>query len=312
MEAIQIQNLTKSFKAIQAVRGINLSIRQGEIFSLLGPNGAGKSTTISMVSGLLTPDSGDALIFGKSIRKETVQAQKQVGVVPQEIAIYTDLSARQNLMFWGRMAGLSGKLLSRRVDEVLELVELTDRQRGDSGKFSGGMKRRLNIAIALLHQPALLILDEPTVGIDPQSRRKILDSVKVLRDQGTTILYTTHYMEEAQELSDRIAIMDEGKIIACGTQAELVQRVGEQDHIVLKVTEAKESDLVRMGKSLNGSILTLKDEQTIEVLAHNGREALPMLFTACNQSGVKVTAVEIQEANLEMVFLQLTGKALRD
>jgi ABC-2 type transport system ATP-binding protein len=312
MEAIQIQNLTKSFNHIQAVRGINLSIRQGEIFSLLGPNGAGKSTTISMVSGLLTPDSGDALIFGKSIRKETVQAQKQVGVVPQEIAIYTDLSARQNLMFWGRMAGLSGKLLSRRVDEVLELVELTDRQRGDSGKFSGGMKRRLNIAIALLHQPALLILDEPTVGIDPQSRRKILDSVKVLRDQGTTILYTTHYMEEAQELSDRIAIMDEGKIIACGTQAELVQRVGEQDHIVLKVTEAKESDLVRMGKSLNGSILTLKDEQTIEVLAHKGWEVLPMLFTACNQSGVKVTAVEIQEANLEMVFLQLTGKALRD
>ena len=312
MDAIQIQNLTKSFNHIQAVRGIDLTIRQGEIFSLLGPNGAGKSTTISMVSGLLTPDSGDALIFGRSIRKETVQAQKQVGVVPQEIAIYADLSARQNLMFWGRMAGLSGKLLSRRVDEVLELVELTDRQRGDSGKFSGGMKRRLNIAIALLHQPALIILDEPTVGIDPQSRRKILDSVKVLRDQGTTILYTTHYMEEAQELSDRVAIMDEGKIIACGTQTELVQRVGEQDHIVLRVTEAKESDLAQMGKSLNGSILTLKDEQTIEVLAHNGREVLPVLFTACNQTGVKVTAVEIQEANLEMVFLQLTGKALRD
>jgi len=312
MDAIQIQDLTKRFNHTQAVRGINLCVKPGEIFSLLGPNGAGKSTSISMVSGLLSPDSGDALIFGRSIRKETVQAQKQVGVVPQEIAIYEDLSARQNLMFWGRMAGLRGKKLSQRVNEVLELVELTDRQNGDSGKFSGGMKRRLNIAIALLHQPALIILDEPTVGIDPQSRRKILDSVKTLRDQGTTILYTTHYMEEAQELSDRIAIMDEGQIIACGTQTELVQRVGEQDHLILKVADIHESDFAQMQKSLPGTVLSLKDGQTIEVLARNGREVLPVLFSVCNQVGIKVVSAEIQEANLEMVFLQLTGKALRD
>jgi ABC-2 type transport system ATP-binding protein len=312
MEAIQIQALKKSFKPLQAVCGIDLTVNEGEIFSLLGPNGAGKSTTISMLCGLLMPDEGDALIFGRSIRHETVQAQKLLGVVPQEIAIYEDLSARQNLIFWGRMLGLKGAQLKQRVDEVLELIALTDRQHEESRKYSGGMKRRLNIGIALLHKPAVLVLDEPTVGIDPQSRRKILDSVKLLRDQGTTVLYTTHYMEEAQELSDRVAIMNEGKLVACGTQAELVSLVGEQDHIVLNVDEVRDGFIKQIEQTLPDVKATARDEKSIEVLAHSGNGKLVELISLANRMHVKVTAVEVQEANLEMVFLHLTGKALRD
>ncbi len=312
MEAIQIKGIKKSFGETKAVDGVDLTVESGEIFSLLGPNGAGKSTTISMICGLLTPDEGDAAIDGHSIRKETVAAQKVLGVVPQDIALYQDLSARQNLMFWGRMVGLKDGLLKQRVDEVLALIELTDRQHDECGKYSGGMKRRLNIGVALLHQPRVLILDEPTVGIDPQSRRKILDSVTLLRDQGTTILYTTHYMEEAQELSDRIAIMDEGKIIACGTQSELVQLVGEQDHIRLIVDRVDEQYMQQIRKKVNGSVITTDHEHTIEVVGPNANAILPGLISLSLEGDVKISSVEIQEANLEMVFLHLTGKALRD
>ena len=312
MEAIKIDHLKKSFHQLQAVRGIDLTVQKGEIFSLLGPNGAGKSTTISMLCGLLMPDEGDAVIFGHSIRKDTVAAQQSLGVVPQEIAIYGDLSARQNLMFWGRMMGLKGAVLKTRVNEVLEIIALTDRQNEESGKYSGGMKRRLNIGIALLHRPALLVLDEPTVGIDPQSRRKILDSVKALRDQGTTVLYTTHYMEEAEELSDRVAIMDEGKIIACGTRPELVRLVGEQDQITLSVDLAGDEFIRSIQESMPDVKATRMDEHTVEVLAHSGNGKLADLILLANRQQVKVSAVEVREANLEMVFLHLTGKALRD
>ena len=206
--AIQTQDLHRSFGDIHAVRGVSFEVSQGEIFSLLGPNGAGKTTTIAMLACLVRPTSGDALVMGHSITSDPMAVKGAIGVVPQDIALYSDLSARENLLFWGRMYGLRGKALGQRADEVLEIIGLVDRQKGPVAKFSGGMKRRVNIGIALMHRPLVLILDEPTVGIDPQSRRHILDNVKELNRQGVTVFYTTHYMEEAQELSNRIAIID--------------------------------------------------------------------------------------------------------
>jgi ABC-2 type transport system ATP-binding protein len=240
---IETQNLRKTFKAgdgseIQAVKGVNLTIRKGEIFSLLGPNGAGKTTTISMISGLIQPTEGDALIGGHSITKEPMAAKKLMGVVPQEIALYPELTARQNLEFFGRMYGMGGKELASRVDEVLTFIDLTDRQKDKVDTYSGGMKRRVNIGIGLLHRPQLIYMDEPTVGIDPQSRRRILDTVLRLRDEfNMTVLYTTHLMEEAQQLSDRVGIIDHGEIIALGTQDELTEQVGQEDRLLFSVED---------------------------------------------------------------------------
>ena len=217
MSIVEVKELRKQYdppKGVLAVDGVSFDIAEGEIFSLLGPNGAGKSTTISMLSCLLKPTGGDAIVAGHSVVSDSQAVKETIGVVPQDIALYPDMSARENLVFWGRMYGLSGDALKQRVDEVLELITLVDRQKDRVDKFSGGMKRRVNIGVALLHKPKVLYLDEPTVGIDPQSRRSILDGILALRDQGMTILYTTHYMAEAQELSDRIGIVDHGKMIA--------------------------------------------------------------------------------------------------
>ena len=215
---LEVQNLAKKYGDFTAVKGISFDIKEGEIFSLLGPNGAGKTTTISMLSTLYTPTSGDAIISGHSIAKDPMAVKQIIGVVPQEIALYEDLTARENLIFWGQMYGLSGKPLTNRVDEVLEQIGLTDKAKNRVKTYSGGMKRRVNIGVGLLHKPRLLFMDEPTVGIDPQSRRAILDTVKDLNEQGMTLLYTTHYMEEAQELSDRVGIIDHGELIALGMQ----------------------------------------------------------------------------------------------
>ena len=214
MNAIEVKHLKKSFDALQAVRGVDFTAEEGEILSLLGPNGAGKSTIISMLTGLLVPDGGETAIMGYSVEKEPEAAKARLGVVPQDIALYPDLSARENLIFWGKMYNLRGAALKSRVDEVLEIIGLTSRQQDHVSKYSGGMKRRVNIGAALLHKPDVVIMDEPTIGIDPQSRRHILDNVKDLNRQGMTVLYTTHYMDEAAELSDQIAIMDMGKVIA--------------------------------------------------------------------------------------------------
>lgn len=310
-QAISVQNLDKNFEDVHAVNDISFDIYKGEIFSLLGPNGAGKTTTIGMISGLLSPDAGEVWLMGYSVLKAPKKAKAELGVVPQEIALYDDISARANLNFWGKMYGLRGETLSKRVDEVLALIGLEERQNGKVGKFSGGMQRRLNVGVALLHEPRVIIMDEPTVGIDPQSRRKILDSVKQLRDQGITILYTTHYMEEAQELSNRIAIMDHGKIIALGTHQELIEIVGELDRITVTINDTSEK-VIPAWEKITGIEKITPEDGRINLFVKDSNQVLPHVFEAAARENVRITGVDIQEPNLEAVFLHLTGRALRD
>jgi ABC-2 type transport system ATP-binding protein len=310
-KAIQVHDLYKRFDQLDAVQGVSFDVRAGEIFSLLGPNGAGKSTTISMLACLLEPTGGDALVMGHSVEREPMAVKRSIGVVPQEIALYQDLSARENLSFWAKMYGLRGAELAQRVDEVLEIVGLVGRQKGRVENYSGGMKRRLNIGIALLHRPDVLILDEPTVGIDPQSRRNILDSVQDFNRQGMTVLYTTHYMEEAQELSDHIAIMDQGQIIAYGTHDELVKIVGELDRVELALNAPAEG-IAAAWRQIEGVHQVTTDDGTVTLLVDDSNRVLPGLFESANRNEVRITSVEIQEPNLEAVFLHLTGRALRD
>jgi len=312
---VEVRKLSKSYRPHDppAVDGIAFRIQEGEIFSLLGPNGAGKTTTISMLSCLMRPSDGDALVAGHSVTREPMAVKKTIGVVPQEIALYDRLTGRQNLAFWGRMYDLRGRELRRRTDQVLEITGLTGRADDRIESYSGGMKRRLNIGVGLLHRPRLIYMDEPTVGIDPQSRRKILDTIQDLNDEGMTVLYTTHYMEEAQELSDRVAIMDRGRVIALGTQQELTELVGENETLRLHLAEGQSG--APLAEALTGAA------HVIEASALNGQvvviipaaeEAMPGVIGAATRLGVRIRSVDIEEPNLEAVFLHLTGRALRD
>ncbi len=314
MSIVEVQSLRKQYdppKGVLAVDDVSFAIERGEIFSLLGPNGAGKSTTISMLSCLLRPTAGDALVEGHSVVGEPQAVKSVIGVVPQDIAVYPDMTARENLVFWGRMYGLGGDELKSRVDEVLELISLVDRQKDRIDKFSGGMKRRVNIGVALLHKPRILYLDEPTVGIDPQSRRSILDGILALRDQGMTVLYTTHYMAEAQELSDRVGIIDHGRMIALGTHAELVRIVGEEARVDIAVDKALEG-MVERWSALRGVSRATIEEDHAELLVGDANEVLPRLFEEAALGGSRITSVNVSEPNLELVFLHLTGRALRE
>lgn len=306
-------HLHKTFGDQTAVRDLSFGLQRGEIFSLLGPNGAGKSTTINMLSCLLAPTSGDARVGGHSVRQAAPAVKRLIGVVPQEIALYLPLSARENLLFWGQMYGLSGAALRHRVEEVLDLVGLRERARDRVATFSGGMQRRINIAAGLLHKPQLVFMDEPTVGIDPQSRRNILDMVKQLNAAGMTVLYTTHYMEEAEELSHRIGIIDHGQLIALGTLAELTRMVGEED--VVELSLAAEQDppglLAALG-AVPGVRQATREDGRVRLIAHDGHAALPALITAANAQHATITNVSVRAPNLEAVFLHLTGRALRD
>ena len=310
---LEVRNLVKKYAELTAVKGISFDIQQGEIFSLLGPNGAGKTTTISVLSTLYVPTSGDAVIGGFSVTKEPMAVREIIGVVPQELALYEDLNARENLVFWGQMYNLSGRNLKIRVDEVLEQIGLTDRANDRVKTYSGGMKRRVNIGVGLLHKPRLLFMDEPTVGIDPQSRRAILNSVKELNHQGMTVLYTTHYMEEAQELSNRVGIIDHGELIALGTQAELTRQVGENEALILHVAEGENpqplADALRL---MEGVLRADVSDHSVTVIVPEAEDFLAPAITKANELEVKIRSVDMHEPNLEAVFLHLTGRALRD
>ena len=310
---LEVQNLVKQYGDFTAVKGITFDIKEGEIFSLLGPNGAGKTTTISMLSTLYTPTSGDATIGGHSITKDPMGVKQVIGVVPQELALYEDLTARENLVFWGQMYGLSGKPLNSRVDEVLEQIGLTDKAKNKVKTYSGGMKRRVNIGVGLLHKPRLLFMDEPTVGIDPQSRRAILETVKDLNQQGMTVLYTTHYMEEAEELSNRVGIIDHGELIAIGTQKELTQQVGQTETLILHIGEHDDkAGLASALKSVHGVLEAEPSENTVSIITPEAEDILAAVITKATERGIKIRSIDIREPNLEAVFLHLTGRALRD
>ena len=308
---LMCRDLRKRFGDRLAVDGIGFEIGRGETYGLLGPNGAGKTTTISMVCGLLARDAGEVLVDGEPIGPSTIAAKAIIGYVPQDLAVYPDLSARENLDFFGRLYGLAGAQLARRVDELLEVVGLADRARDRTEQISGGMKRRLNIAVGLINRPRLLILDEPTVGVDPQSRNAILDSVEELRDEGMAILYTTHYMEEAERLCDRVGIIDEGRLRAEGTRRELVALVGQRDHVSI----AASGDLAGAAAAARGlpavHDVTVR-EGGLDLLVDEARHLLPELLAAMAGSGLGMRSVEVVEPDLEAVFLHLTGKALRD
>ena len=310
---LEVNHLVKKYAELTAVNGISFDIQQGEIFSLLGPNGAGKTTTISVLSTLYQPTSGDALIAGFSVTKQPMAVREVIGVVPQDLALYEDLTARENLAFWGQMYNLFGTSLNKRVDEVLEQIGLSDRANQRVKTYSGGMKRRVNIGVGLLHRPRLLFMDEPTVGIDPQSRRAILDSVKELNRQGMTVLYTTHYMEEAQELSNRVGIIDHGDLIALGTQAELTRQVGQNETLVLHLAEGEDprpmADALRGMEGVQGADIS---DYSVTVMVPEAEEFLAPAITRANELGVKIRSVDMHEPNLEAVFLHLTGRALRD
>lgn len=312
---IDVRQLHKKYKNAtdEAVKGISFQIEAGEIFSLLGPNGAGKTTTLSMLACLLEPTAGEAFIDGHSIRNAALQVKRSLGVVPQDIALYPTLSARENLAFWGRMYGLQGHELKDRTGKVLERVGLADRADDRIETYSGGMKRRINIAVGLLHQPKVLFMDEPTVGIDPQSRRRILDMVKEFNQAGMTVLYTTHYMEEAQELSDRIGIIDHGEMIAAGTLDELTRLVGESD--VVDLITDRENTATEFVQALRDlpEIQQVKTENgSLRLLVTDGNACLPEIIATAIAQQVRILNVSIQEPNLEAVFLHLTGRGLRD
>ena len=310
---LRVQGLVKKYGDFAAVKGISFDVQEGEIFGLLGPNGAGKTTTISVLSTLYAPSDGDATIAGHSVLREPMAVRRLIGVVPQELAIYDELTARENLAFWGQMYGLGGKALRTRIEAVLEQIGLADKANQRIATYSGGMKRRVNIGVGLLHEPRLLFMDEPTVGIDPQSRRAILDAVKALNRQGMTVLYTTHYMEEAQELSDRVGIIDHGNLIALGTQAELTRQVGENDTLLLQVGERERSEaLAAAVRTLSGVLKAEVTGDAVTVITPEAEAVLAPAITAANEAGVRIRSVAIQEPNLEAVFLHLTGRALRD
>jgi ABC-2 type transport system ATP-binding protein len=308
---LRCDGLRKRFGARQAVDGVSFEIARGETYGLLGPNGAGKTTTISMICGILARDEGSVVVDGRPLDVGTTEAKAAIGLVPQDLAIYPDLTARENLAFFGRLYGLGGRDLNARIDEVLAVVDLADRAKERTEHYSGGMKRRLNIAVGLLHRPRLLVLDEPTVGVDPQSRNAILTSVEALSAEGMGILYTTHYMEEAERLCDRVGIIDQGRIIAEGTRRELVALVGGVDRVTLVATGdvRAAADAVR---TLDGVREATPHEGGLDLLVVEARRLLPQLLEVVSRDGVSVRSVEVVEPDLEAVFLHLTGKALRD
>jgi len=304
------QDLHKFYGDNHAVDGVSLTVARGEVFGLLGPNGAGKTTTISMLTGLFPPSNGTITVDGLDLAKNTTAAKAKMGLVPQDLALYPTLSARQNLTFWGRIYGLKGKQLSARVDEVLTMVGLTEKADKAIDTYSGGMKRRINIGAGLLHKPDILFLDEPTVGVDPQSRNAIFDYVEELNRAGMTVIYTTHYMEEAERLCHRVAIVDLGKVIALDTPTALIRSLGG-GVILIGLGEGQAETVAQHVAHLPAVKAATPSDGQLKVEANRVQEALMGVLDATNRLDAHITSREILEPNLESVFLYLTGKKLR-
>lgn len=311
---LEAVNLEKKFKDFVAVEDVNLYLEEGESVGLLGPNGAGKSTTISMLSSLLPPTKGTVRYNGQDVLKNPEALRPALGVVPQEIALYDELSAYTNMKFFGKVYGLSGKDLENKIQEVLELVGLKDRQKDAVENYSGGMKRRLNLAVSLMHNPKILIMDEPTVGIDPQSRNYILEMVRELNhSRDLTVLYTSHYMEEVERLCDRVYIMDNGRIIASGTKEELKSLLSNEEKIQIQVEAPSEmfSRLLKVHEGVK-QLVYHEEEASYTLIASKGQHLLGDIFEIARETKVEILGVNLQKATLEDVFLHLTGRKLRD
>lgn len=308
---LTVKNMSKSFKDNKVLKEISFEVHRGEVLCILGPNGAGKSTTINILTAALGSDGGEICFKGKKIGRRLRAYKQSLGIVPQDIALYEELSAERNLKFFASLYGLHGATLTKAVDEALDFAGLADRRHDKVKTFSGGMKRRLNIACAIAHHPELVIMDEPTVGIDPQSRNHILDSIKKLRDGGMTVIYTTHYMEEVETISSRIIIMDHGSIIAEGTKETLKEKIENEKRYTIEVEEN--------GKILAGDFYAVEgvksvktDGETIEITSLKGVENLDRIIALISDRGEKIRNITSEAASLEMVFLKLTGRKLRD
>ncbi|MNO74444.1 Daunorubicin/doxorubicin resistance ATP-binding protein DrrA [compost metagenome] len=312
MGIIQLKNVTKRYDDKLAVDNISLDIEEGELFGLLGPNGAGKSTLISMICGLTKLDKGDIVINGSSIKTNPIAAKQNIGLVPQEIALYENISAIDNLKFWGKMYSLKGNLLKERIEEVLEATGLKDRRKEKVSKFSGGMKRRLNIACAVMHYPKIVIMDEPTVGIDPQSRNNILEFTKELnKKHGSTLIYTSHYMEEVEALCSKVCILDEGKVIAKGDQEHIKRMIMNEERVEITISEYKpEIDLIL--KKLNSVREVVYKDSKLTVIMQDTQRSIQQIIEVLIKAEIGIKDISIKKPTLETVFLSLTGKALRD
>ncbi|AOC89745.1 ABC transporter ATP-binding protein [Bacillus sp. L381] len=309
---LELKKLTKKYDDFTAVNNISLTVEDGEVFGLLGPNGAGKSTMVSMISTVLAPTSGTIKVDNKSLKEKPIEIKKIMGVVPQDLALYETLSAKDNLNFFGSLYGLSGKKLKERTDEVLEIIELTDKKNQNVSEFSGGMKRRVNIGVALMNNPKILILDEPTVGIDPQSRNHILETVKRLnKEKGMTVIYTSHYMEEVEYLCEKVAIVDHGSLIALGTKEELKESLNACDTLTVTFKDADEEALRRIN-SITGIDKVTVDHKQISMLVSTKERNIIEIVDDIKNLGIDLTSFKYEEVNLESIFLQITGKNLRD
>ncbi len=310
MTLLDVRQLRKSFGTLLAVDGVSFRVQEGEIYGLLGPNGAGKTTTLAMISGLLRPDAGEVTVAGADFWQGPERAKRIMGVVPQEVTVYEELTARENLEFWGRLAGLGAAEVRERAGELLEALALADRAKEAVKKFSGGMKRRLNVGCALLHRPRLLLLDEPTVGIDPQARMNLLEFIRGLRERGTAVLYTTHYLEEAEGLCDRIGIIDHGRLLAEGTLGELRARLGGAQLFLLE-GDFRGAELAACVELREGFKIIQHSERTLLVASAAARDPADCLRALLGLP-FKAENVTLKRPSLNDVFLQLTGRELRE
>ncbi len=309
---IKVKDLVKKYGSLRAVDGISFTVEKGELFGLLGPNGAGKTTTISVLATLLPADGGSVSVGGHDLGSRPQEVRQLIGIVPQEIALYTDLTARDNLEFWGRLYGLRGGALKNRVDQLLEMADLTDQARQKVADYSGGMKRRLNLVVGLVHSPEVLYLDEPTVGIDAQARSRILEMIGNLSRDGLTVIYTTHYLEEAEQLCDRIGVIDQGKLVALGDKEELIRQIGNEDLIRFLLPESELPALQSAALQWEGCLEVGHRRGKVEVRAGDGAALLPRLQQWLDQRQIPLTQLEIERPNLETLYLNLTGRGLRE